>query len=204
MNQDFKNKADALKYAIEFTSEDGKPNYKAAQELFDFITKNLALSEDAINLARLHTQMRMNEIAMHANACFNSLLGYNCKPRCSVETKEQAHPIPDSSCICKESYYIKKLLHQRGYIYIRRLSSDGSCKKVFRFEDDREIVDIAIEIKNKVVVSPQPDTNVIDDKVMEITKIRDYLLERGYINTVGSNEPETFVHPKLNIKIAFV
>ena len=41
MNQDIKSKADALKYAIEFTAEDGKPNCEAAQELFDFICKNL-------------------------------------------------------------------------------------------------------------------------------------------------------------------
>lgn len=46
----FASKADALKYAIEFTatvniSAPNSPNYNAAQELFDFICKNVELPD---------------------------------------------------------------------------------------------------------------------------------------------------------------
>lgn len=52
----FASKADALKYAIEFTatvniSAPNSPNYNAAQELFDFICKNVELPDVRVNPA---------------------------------------------------------------------------------------------------------------------------------------------------------
>ena len=46
----FKSKADAIKYAIDFTAGTDSsinriPNYTAAQEMFDFICKNVQLPE---------------------------------------------------------------------------------------------------------------------------------------------------------------
>ena len=203
MNQDIKSKADALKYAIEFTAEDGKPNYKAAQELYDFICKNLSVSEDTVNEARLHTQKRIDEIVMHANACIDSLLRYSRKHRPSVivegtKEKERANP----SC-CEESKYIHELLHKRGYKYVSRMSSNGFREWLFRLEDDNECLNIYIERIPQVVAQPRPDTIVSNDTELEVADVKRYLLARGYKMTAGINEPEAFVHPKLNIKIAF-
>ena len=38
-------KADVLKYALEFTAENGKPNYDEARKMFDFFTSLVSLPE---------------------------------------------------------------------------------------------------------------------------------------------------------------
>lgn len=38
-------KADALKYALEFTQENGKPNYDEARKMFEFFTSLVGLPE---------------------------------------------------------------------------------------------------------------------------------------------------------------
>ena len=38
-------KADVLKYAIEFTAENGKPNYDEARKMFEFFTSLVSLPE---------------------------------------------------------------------------------------------------------------------------------------------------------------
>lgn len=53
---DLQSKADAIKYAIEFTEivelyGSNKVNYDAAQELFDFICKNVELPDVRVNPA---------------------------------------------------------------------------------------------------------------------------------------------------------
>lgn len=210
MNQDIKSKADALKYAIEFTAEDGKPNYKAAQELYDFICKNLSVSEDTVNEARLHTQKRIDELVMHANACINSLLEYSSEPRCSViaegtkEKEEDGTALGYSNSISEENKYIHKLLHNRGYKCVSGMSPNGSSERLFRLEDDTESLEVIINRIPKVVAQPRPDTIVVNDTEREIADVRRYLFARGYEFSKDINEPGTFVHPKLNIKIAFV
>lgn len=160
MNQEIKSKAEALKYAIEFTAENGKPNYKAAQEMFDFINKNLSLSDDTINLARLHihTQKRIGEIAMHANVLFNSLLQYTSSPRRSpseiAKEKGQTQPLPGSSTVDFEMDYIRNILRCRGYKYRGGIvSSDGYICETFDFEDNKSFIKIKIERLSKIVKS---------------------------------------------------
>ena len=76
----FKSKADALKFAIEFTASSDSsfqrtPSYQAAQELFDFICKNVNLpdvetndiSEAIKELARLK-----DADTHHCNCCHSS------------------------------------------------------------------------------------------------------------------------------------
>lgn len=209
MNQDIKSKADALKYAIEFTAEDGKPNSKAAQELFDFICKNLSVSEDTVNEARLHTQKRIDEIVMHANTCIDSLSRYSRKHRPSViaegtKEKEEDGTAPGyPNSISEESKYIHKLLHNRGYKCVSGMSSNVFSESLFRLEDDNECLNISIERIPKVVAQPRPDTIVSNDTELEIADVRRYLFARGYEFSKDINEPKTYVHPKLNIKIAF-
>lgn len=184
MNQDIKSKADALKYAIEFTAEDGKPNCKAAQELFDFICKNLSVSEDTVEEAR--------------------------KPRCSViaegtKEKEEDGTVPGyPNSISEENKYLYELLHNRGYTFVSRMSSNGSSERLFRLEDDTESLEVIINRISKLVAQPRPDTIVSNGTEVEIANVRRYLLAKGYKMTTDINEPKTFVHPKLNIKIAFV
>ena len=207
MNQDIKSKADALKYAIEFTAEDGKPNCKAAQELFDFICKNLSVSEDTVNEARLHTQKRIDEIVMHSNVCIDSLSRYSRKHRPSViaeGTKEKELSLYNISCVSEENKYIHELLHNRGYKCVSGMSSNVLSESLFRLEDDNECLNISIERIPKVVAQPRPDTIVPNDTELEIADVRRYLFARGYEFSKDINEPKTFVHPKLNIKIAFV
>ena len=69
----FKSKADALKFAIEFTvgcdaSINRVPNYNAAQELFDFICKNVNLPDveqdkaaDFLDYAKIALQMQLDK-----------------------------------------------------------------------------------------------------------------------------------------------
>lgn len=38
-------KADVLKYALEFTAENGKPNYDEARKMFDFFTSLVSLPD---------------------------------------------------------------------------------------------------------------------------------------------------------------
>lgn len=69
----FKSKADALKFAIEFTagrdaSINQVPNYNAAQELFDFICKNVNLPDveqdkaaDFLDYAKTALQMQLDK-----------------------------------------------------------------------------------------------------------------------------------------------
>jgi hypothetical protein len=66
----FKSKADALKFAIEFTSSviENKVNYDAAQELFDFICRNVPLPDvepdkaaDFLDYAKTALQMQLDK-----------------------------------------------------------------------------------------------------------------------------------------------
>ena len=69
----FKSKADALKFAIEFTagcdaSINRVPNYNAAQELFDFICRNVPLPDvepdkaaDFLDYAKTALQMQLDK-----------------------------------------------------------------------------------------------------------------------------------------------
>lgn len=69
----FKSKADALKFAIEFTASSDnsfqrKPSYQAAQELFDFICKNVNLPDvepdkaaDFLDYAKTALQMQLDK-----------------------------------------------------------------------------------------------------------------------------------------------
>ena len=69
----FKSKADALKFAIEFTagcdaSINRVPNYNAAQELFDFICRNVLLPDvepdkaaDFLDYAKTALQMQLDK-----------------------------------------------------------------------------------------------------------------------------------------------
>lgn len=69
----FKSKADALKFAIEFTASSDssfqrKPSYEATQELFDFICKNVALPDiepdkaaDFLDYAKSALQMQLDK-----------------------------------------------------------------------------------------------------------------------------------------------
>jgi len=171
MNQDIKSKAEALKYAIEFTAEDGKPNYKAAQELFDFICQNLSVYEGAVEEAQ--------------------------NPRCSVIAEGTKEKERANSSYCKEVNSIHEILHKRGYKCVSGMSPNGFRTSLFRLENDNESLEVVINRtpKNKIA---------LNDTEVEITTVRRYLIARGYIIFTGSNEPETFVHHKLNIKIAFV
>ena len=69
----FKSKADALKFAIEFTASSDssfqrKPSYQAAQDLFDFICKNVSLPDieqdkaaDLLDYAKTALQMQLDK-----------------------------------------------------------------------------------------------------------------------------------------------
>lgn len=176
MSQDIKSKADALKYAIEFTAEDGKPNCNAAQELFDFICKNLSVSEGTVNEARLHTQKRIDEIVMHANVCIDSLSRYSRKRRPSViaegtKEKEEDGTVPGYHSISEESKYIHELLHKRGYKNVSGRSSNGFSESIFCLEDDNEFLEVIIKRFSKVVAQPRPDTIVSNDTEFEIADV---------------------------------
>lgn len=199
MNQDIKSKADALKYAIEFTAEDGKPNCNAAQELFDFICKNLSVSEGTVNEARLHTKKRIDSLSRYSRKHRPSVIAEGTKE------KEEDGTVPGyPNSISEENKYIHELLHNRGYKCVGAASSNGFSESLYCLEDGNECLNISIERISKVVAQPRPDTIVSNDTEFEIADVGRYLFARGYEFSKDINEPKTFVHPKLNIKIAFV
>lgn len=147
---------------------------------------------------------------MHTNACIDSLLRYSRKHRPSViaegtKEKEEDGSVPGyPNSISEENEFIHELLHKRGYKWVSGMSSNGFSEALFRLEDDNECLNISIERNPQVVVEPRPDTIVLNDTELEVADVKRYLLARGYKMTAGVNEPETYVLPKLNIKIAFV
>ena len=56
-------KADVLKYAIEFTAENGKPNYDEARKMFDFFTSLVSLPDTKEDWTKsmLNVLDKMNE-----------------------------------------------------------------------------------------------------------------------------------------------
>ena len=128
-----KSKADALKYAIEFTSTGEYPNrvpdMAKAKELFDFICKNVQLPEDNIDNNRLYTQRSLDEILLHTNAILNDLLEYTKKnrrrcnpgePKPSGEVvgeqdKEEAIPLPGSSPLSPVANNLRSVLRDNKF-----------------------------------------------------------------------------------------
>lgn len=157
-----KSKADALKYAIEFTGTGEYPNrvpdMVKAKELFDFICENVQLPEDNIDNNRLYTQRSLDEILLHTNAILNDLLEYTkkdrrrCnpgKPKSSGEVvgeqdKEEAIPLPGSSPLSPVVNNLRAILRDNKFKSISGEGANDYSKETFRLDGNGEYFDVTI------------------------------------------------------------
>lgn len=153
-----KSKADALKYAIEFTATGEYPNrapdIKKAKELYNFICENVQLPEDNIDNNRLYTQRSLDEIALHTNAILNDFLEYTNKDRrrCNLgkpkpsgevvgeQTKEEAIPFPGSPV----ANNLRSILLDNKFKSISVVGANEYSKETFRLDGNGEYLDVTI------------------------------------------------------------
>lgn len=157
-----KSKADALKYAIEFTATGEYPNrapdIKKAKELYNFICENVQLPDDNIDNNRLYTQRSLDEILLHTNACLNDFLEYTrkdrrkCnpeKPRSSGEVveeqnEEEAIPLPGSSPLSPVANNLRSILRDNKFESICAAGASHFSRETFRLNGNGEYLDVTI------------------------------------------------------------
>lgn len=157
-----KSKADALKYAIEFTATGEYPNrapdIKKAKELYNFICENVQLPEDNIDNNRLYTQRSLDEILLHANARLNDFLEYTKKDRrkCNPEkpkpsgevvgeqTKEAVITPPVSSLLSPIGNHLRGVLIGYGFKPFSTKAANDYSKEIFRLDSYDEYLDVTI------------------------------------------------------------
>ena len=157
-----KSKADALKYAIEFTATGEYPNrapdIKKAKELYNFICENVQLPEDNIDNNRLYTQRSLDEILLHTNACLNDFFEYTKKDRrkCNPEkpkpsgevvreqAKEEAIPLPFSSPLSPVVNNLRSILRDSNFESIAVDADSNSSKEVFQLKRNGEALRVTI------------------------------------------------------------
>lgn len=157
-----KSKADALKYAIEFTATGEYPNrtpdIKKAKELYNFICENISLPAENVDTNLLYTQSILDKIALHANACFNDFLEYTKQDRCKCnpgtpkpssevagdQDKEEAIPLPGSSPLSAVANNLRSILRNDKFKSISAAGANNYSKETFRLDGNGEYLDVTI------------------------------------------------------------
>lgn len=157
-----KSKADALKYAIEFTATGEYPNrapdIKKAEELYNFICENISLPAENVDTNLLYTQSILDKIALHANACFNDFLEYTKQDRCKCnpgtpkpssevvgeQDKEEAIPLPVSSPLSPVANNLRSILHDKKFKSICAAGANDFSNETFRLDGNGEYLDVTI------------------------------------------------------------
>lgn len=157
-----KSKADALKYAIEFTATGEyphrTPDIKKAKELYNFICENISLPAENVDTNLLYTQSILDKIALHANACLNDFFEYTKQDRCKCnpgtpkpsgevigeQDKEEAIPLPVSSSLSPVANLVRSVLND---ISFKAISIDADCngsKELYLLERNGEALRVTI------------------------------------------------------------
>ncbi len=134
-----KSKADALKYAIEFTATGEHPNrmpdIKKAQELFNFICENVQLPD------------------VETDQLSNSLNGFtSLMEKLSKEKDETVNEVPEPtdetagvlSPLCKEYNNLSRDLLNKRFKRFRGEAANDYSKETFRLDGNGEYLDVTI------------------------------------------------------------
>lgn len=143
-------KADALKYAIEFTATGEHPNrmpdIKKAQELFNFICENVHLPD--VETDRLSNSLDgftslMEKLSKEKDETVNE----EPEPTGEVvgeQTKEEAISIPGLRYFCPINNKLRSVLRGYGFKCFRGNAANDYSEETFRLDGNGEYLDVTI------------------------------------------------------------
>ena len=144
-----KSKAEALKYAIEFTSTGEYPNrqynMKKAKELFDFICENVKLPDvevDQLSNSLSGFTSLMEKLSKKDEKTQDKEVGIAGEGEGPV--KEEAIALPGSSYLSPISNNLRGVLRGYGFKCFSGESANGYSKEIFRIHGNGEYLDVAI------------------------------------------------------------
>lgn len=148
-----KSKADALKYAIEFTATGEYPNrvpdMAKAKELFDFICENVQLPD--VETDQLSNSLNgftsMIERLSKKNEETQEKVNEESEPTGEVigeQTKEEAIPLPGSSPLSHVANKLRSILRDNKFKSISGTDANDYSKETFRLHGNGEYLDVTI------------------------------------------------------------
>lgn len=145
-----KSKADALKYAIEFTASGEYPNrtpdIKKAKELYNFICENVQLPDvetDQLSNSLNGFTSLMEKLSKEKDETVNE----ESEPTGEVvweQDKEEAIPLPGSSYFSPISNNLRGVLRGYGFRSFGARSSNDYGEETFRLDGNGEYLDVTI------------------------------------------------------------
>lgn len=144
-----KSKADALKYAIEFTATGEYPNrvpdMVKAKELFDFICENVQLPD--VETDQLSNSLSGFTALMEKLSKEKETVNEESEPTGEVvgeQTKEKAISIPGSSPLSPVSNNLRSILRDNKFKSISAAGANGYSEETFRLDGNGEYLDVTI------------------------------------------------------------
>jgi hypothetical protein len=148
-----KSKADALKYAIEFTSTGEYPNrvpdMTKAKELFDFICENVQLPD--VETDQLSNSLNgftsLMEKLSKKNEETQEKVNEESEPTGEVigeQTKEEAIPLPGSSPLSHVANKLRSILRDNKFKAIGGAGANDYSEETFRLDGNGEYFDVTI------------------------------------------------------------
>ena len=147
-----KSKADALKYAIEFTSTGEYPNrvpdMTKAKELFDFICENVQLPDvetDQLSnslsgftsmMERLSEKKKEEDKVNEESEPTGEVIG--------EQAKEEAIPLPGSSLLSPVANNLRSILRSNEFKSISAAGANDYSEETFRLHGNGEYLDVTI------------------------------------------------------------
>lgn len=136
-----KSKADALKYAIEFTTQwkEGEKiiNFTAAEELYNFICKHVELPETFDDGLSSFFQ-RVNETIEEEKRNREKL------EELKNSLNEEAIPLPGSSPLSHVANKLRSILRDNKFKSISGAGANDYSKETFRLHGNGEFLDVTI------------------------------------------------------------
>jgi hypothetical protein len=148
-----KSKADALKYAIEFTATGEYPNrapdIKKAKELYNFICENVQLPDvetDQLSNSLSGFTSLMEKLSEKDKDTQDKV---NEEPEPTGEVvgeqdKEEAIPLPGSSPLSHVSNKLRSILRDNKFKLICVANTNDYSIEIFRLDSNGECLDVAI------------------------------------------------------------
>lgn len=161
--ESFKSKADVIKWATEFTSTlDDKynrvPNYEAAQALYEFVNKNVALPDapsdpqgEFFKELKEVIENRLEKVTdeeSNNNGTVPGTVEFSEKNPCEVvgeQTEEEAILLPGSSPLSPAVNNLRSILRDNKFkSTITAGTHDDYSEEVFRLDGNGEYVEVRI------------------------------------------------------------
>ena len=147
-----KSKAEALKYAIEFTATGEYPNrvpdMAKAKELFDFVCENVQLPDvetDQFSNSLSGFTSMMERLSEKKET--QDKVNEESEPTGEVigeQTKEEAIPLPGSSPLSHVANKLRSILRDKKFKSIGGASAKDYSEETFRLHGNGEYLDVTI------------------------------------------------------------